>query len=373
MRRLVVVALLCPAALAAQVSLTTAGGVSRLDGFGSGGITSLGGDLRGAFGPVRLAAAGNTTDRGTFGRSTWFRGDLAVSGARGAWRGDIGPLLRAGDEISARSTTLYGGAATLARRIGPATLSARVEEGVAHLEGQRARWGQREVRGDVTLGPFDLGFSWQRLMTRDSVLRDDVFFDPAASSLDTLFQRRVRTVQDVALRAAWGHRGLAVDVEGGRRTGETIKAETWWRAGASLRVTPLVALVATIDRRPSDLMLGLRGGRTTMVGLRFSPPQRGETTRAALRAVETRREGARRVRVILTLPALDRAQLMGDATEWAPIALTRRHDGRWEATLDAAPGLYRFNVSLDGGPWTVPAGIPAVADDFGGKGFLLAL
>ena len=52
---------------------------------------------------------------------------------------------------------------------------------------------------------------------------------------------------------------------------------------------------------------------------------------------------------------------------------TRLADGRWEAWLDATPGLYRVNLRLDDGPWLAPPGMPSVDDDFGGRVGLLAL
>src|SRR5206468_536393 len=45
--------------------------------------------------------------------------------------------------------------------------------------------------------------------------------------------------------------------------------------------------------------------------------------------------------------------------------------GVWEAQLAIGPGSHRVSIRRDGGPWAVPPGLPAVADDFTGAAGLL--
>ncbi|MEO8451154.1 MAG: glycogen-binding domain-containing protein [Gemmatimonadota bacterium] len=59
-------------------------------------------------------------------------------------------------------------------------------------------------------------------------------------------------------------------------------------------------------------------------------------------------------------------ELMGDFTDWAPVALTRSGDGAWEIRLTVPPGVYRLNVRVDGGRWVAPAGTRLERTEFGG-------
>jgi hypothetical protein len=72
-------------------------------------------------------------------------------------------------------------------------------------------------------------------------------------------------------------------------------------------------------------------------------------------------------------PGTRRATLASDLTEWHATDLTRSDDGRWEIVLHAAAGVYRLNISTDGGPWRAPIGFPVTDDGFGTKAGLLVL
>jgi hypothetical protein len=72
-------------------------------------------------------------------------------------------------------------------------------------------------------------------------------------------------------------------------------------------------------------------------------------------------------------PGTRQVTLVSDLTEWRPVSLTRNEDGRWEVVLPAGAGVYRVNVSTNGGAWHVPPGLPATDDGFGAKVGLLVL
>jgi hypothetical protein len=92
-------------------------------------------------------------------------------------------------------------------------------------------------------------------------------------------------------------------------------------------------------------------------------------------------DGSRELRVLV--PGARRVELMGDFTDWTPVALTplgRRAGGRgsdgddvWLAELVIAPGVHRVNVRVDGGPWRPPPGLSVVRDEFGGEVGLLVV
>ena len=375
MRSLLLLPLLS-APLAGQVVLTTATGVTRVEGgLSSRDAAAVEGRVRLGTGLLRLDAVAATIAHDGIGRATTVRGDFSAGLERGEWSGRIGPVLRAGGGLGDRSSVMYGGGGEVRRRIGQASVALRLESGVAQVAKQHSNWSRESVSGTFAVGSVDFGFAWQRATIRDSMLRDNVFFSGREPSSDTLLHRRVRSLQDLSVSAAWGMRDFAFSVEAGRRAGDAVTPQFWWRGGASLEVAPLIALVANVSRTPPDLMLGLRGGRSTMVGLRVSLAggrSSGHRSRGVM-LVESHREDGGWVRLILVLDARERADLVGDATGWRPVALTQRSDGRWEAVLQAPRGLARFNVALDGGPWTTPRGLPGLADEFGGVAFLVDL
>jgi hypothetical protein len=58
--------------------------------------------------------------------------------------------------------------------------------------------------------------------------------------------------------------------------------------------------------------------------------------------------------------------IAGDWNAWTPAPLRRLAKGRWEGVLSLPPGLYHFNLLVDGKQWVVPSGVTTVDDGFGG-------
>ncbi len=359
----------------AQAVLTTATGVTRIEGgMSSRDAAAVDGLLRLRAGPFRFNAGAATVAHDGIGNATIVRSDLSAGLNRGDWSGRVGPLLRAGGGLGDRSTLMYGGGAEVQRQVGNGHIALRLERGIAEVAKQHSTWSKQSVSGGFRLGSVDLGFSWQRATIRDSTLQDNVFFSLRDPSADSLLHHGVRSLQDFSLSAGWGLRDFTFSVEAGRRVGDQVASQLWWRGGAALEVAPMIALIANVSRTPPDLMLGLRGGRSTMVGLRVNlAGARSGEARDRMMLVEARREDGGWVRLIVVLEAREHAELIGDATGWRAVPLTRRGDGRWEAVLQAPEGLSRFNVSIDGGPWTTPRGVPSLADEFGGTAFLVDL
>ena len=59
-------------------------------------------------------------------------------------------------------------------------------------------------------------------------------------------------------------------------------------------------------------------------------------------------------------------EVMGDFTDWRPVALTLVTPTQWEVQLSVAPGVHRVNVRINGGGWFAPAGTRAEETEFGG-------
>lgn len=70
--------------------------------------------------------------------------------------------------------------------------------------------------------------------------------------------------------------------------------------------------------------------------------------------------------VLIRARSADRVELSGDFTDWEPRTLVRDAEGQWRGSFVLPPGLYRFNVRVNGGDWAVPEGAGRVRDDFGG-------
>jgi hypothetical protein len=63
--------------------------------------------------------------------------------------------------------------------------------------------------------------------------------------------------------------------------------------------------------------------------------------------------------------AARQVEVMGDFSEWQPLALERR-GGAWERALALSAGPHRVLVRVDAGPWQPPGNVAVANDDFGG-------
>jgi len=196
---------------------------------------------------------------------------------------------------------------------------------------------------------------------------------------------------DAELSARWARGRWMVDAFAGARVlsdggGDGVYGE----AIGTYRLTPQLALVLSGGRYPTDPTRGSIAGRYVAAALRIArrlspdgersylrpyrlPGARAPATapkRAALEILPAA-SGARGVRI--RLPGAASAEVMGDFTDWQPVALHAVGDDLWELTLALPPGSYRFNVRTDGGAWVVPPGVTPFADDFGGLVALLVV
>jgi hypothetical protein len=197
---------------------------------------------------------------------------------------------------------------------------------------------------------------------------------------------------DTELWGGWARGRFELGGTAGLRTGDLgAGTRAWVSGGAALWIGPSYGLVAGAGAYPAEIVQGVPGGRFATLAFRVRAPGRGRSPAGAspaatlARAISRSRApdaptaavppaaagfsviAARRghYRLALRAPLARRVELMGDFTNWEPVPLTRAPGGHWEVVLPLAPGARRFNVRVDGGPWTVPQGVPTVADDFG--------
>lgn len=367
------VSLLAPLPLAAQVAaLTTGGGLGQVGQSTTGTIGTLGFDAAGRVGPLALDLTSATVSYQDLGTSSRATAMARWSFQRSGWRAAIGPAFEFGNAIRTDWTDAWSGTGSVSRSLGPVDLEIAVGEGVTHPRGQRVSFGRRGAHLGLQLGPVTLGGRFDNTVLRDSTLRDDVYLGGTGTSGDELFRDRVRSVSDVALVLQLDLPTVLLAGTLGRRRGDDIPTQTWWRIRAVIPLTAIASIEVGTNRNPADVVLGLPGGRQTTLGLRVALPDQVFRPRPTVRAV-VERQDARHVRVILTLPGASRVRLMGEFTGWRPIELEPLGGGKYAATFFAPNGTYRINVALDDGPWVAPPGMPRVEDGFGGLVGLLEL
>jgi hypothetical protein len=150
-----------------------------------------------------------------------------------------------------------------------------------------------------------------------------------------------------------------------------------------LAVHDRVTLVLNAGRGLSDPVRGILGAKYADVGVRLNLGRRRSSapiiTDAFVRAERelVASEHASRAQLeILTsgeattlrvyLGGSESVELIGDFTDWQPVALTPAGDGSWEIRLPIASGVHRLNIRSDGGPWRVPLGTRLEQSEFGG-------
>ncbi len=372
----VLILALVPAVVGAQrASLMTGGGVAQLDQLSTEPISTLGLAATAPLGPLAFEVTGTTTNYRDLGNANRVRSALFLTGGQRGWRVAGGPVLTMGSTVREAWTTAWSGAIAVGREVGRLDFEVRAAEGLTQPGGQRVSFGRRGVAMGLDLGPVQLATRLDQTVIRDSTLRDDVFFDPESPRTDiSIFTDRVRRVHDAALAVEVALPSALVSATIGRRAGDDIATQTFWSFDLDVPVAEVASIVFNASREPADVVLGLRGGRTTTLGFRFALPDPRAAGRLRPEApVVIERETATRVRIVLVLPGGSRARLMGEMTGWQPMELESLGHGKFQGWFLAPAGTYRINVALDDGPWIAPPGMPRAEDGFGGMVGLLEL
>jgi hypothetical protein len=195
------------------------------------------------------------------------------------------------------------------------------------------------------------------------LVTDPVTYTDASLGLRRTFRQRVDVDARGGLRLI--SRGALTATGRGTRPFAAVDAAVW--------LTPRVALVAAVGRQLSDLARGTPDTRFAALALRVSmrdrtaapAPVRRQPVPGVLRlAIVT--DGGGRSRLVVTAPAGTLVELAATFTDWEPLLLVRRGEA-WELDRPIPSGAHRVLVRVDGGPWFVPANLPAAEDDFGGS------
>lgn len=189
------------------------------------------------------------------------------------------------------------------------------------------------------------------------------------------------TFVDLRGAARWTRAALELTGNAGARTATPGSATTLYgELTARVSVTRTIALVVSGGRFPGEPLRRTLGGRHVTAGLEVSLLARPTAPAPLVEALGRRRDRpdpgtATRLSVVagpgdtrtlrVQAPGARSVELMGDFTDWQPVALRPLEDGMWELTLELTPGVYRVNVRLGGGPWLVPLGTRGEEGDFG--------
>jgi hypothetical protein len=175
---------------------------------------------------------------------------------------------------------------------------------------------------------------------------------------------------------------VGVVLVGGHRFADAeALAADWGFARLTLRLSRRVALMGEAGRNGGLPSVGLAPAGFARIGVRLdltgqgadpgsfrppagAPPGSPEPVRAPrFPRAEVMVEGEA-TKLVLVAPRAHLLELRGDFTDWRPMHPRETAPGRWVHPLGA--GVYRLNIRLDGGDWTVPANLPTVPDEFTG-------
>ena len=190
---------------------------------------------------------------------------------------------------------------------------------------------------------------------------------------------------DMLGAARWSTGPMQLDAQAGLRPPtDGATGEVYGQLQALARLNEKITVTVSGGTYPSDPLRGVLGAKYLAAGLRlqlFGSP--APTAPIIVRALErvanavAESEHGTQARLDIarggnsTTFRIDArgaatVDLMGDFTDWEPVALTRVGPGIWEITISIPPGVHRLNLRIDDGAWLVPAGTRLEETEFGG-------
>jgi hypothetical protein len=142
----------------------------------------------------------------------------------------------------------------------------------------------------------------------------------------------------------------------------------WGSVDATAWVSSRSAVVLSAGRTLDDPIRGIPRTTFLSLSLHLSAARHLSLSRRASipgARVSIERVDDSRRRIEVRGVSASRIDVMGDFTDWAPIALEAFGDC-WRLERPIASGLHRIALRIDGGEWIVPANLPRATDDLGG-------
>lgn len=369
-----------PAAAQLAGTLDMGAGTYRPDRSIPGGIASIVPSLRYRSGPFELSGIGVYSDAPA-GR--WnFQGGTAASvrsPALGVFQLEATGQAEWTSHYRVRGTALFTGGvrAYLIPGSGARAWVGRYH-GQASTLGTRRPLQRSEFGGSATLGSVHLEFS-----VANTTVDRSLMFGPAdPRGGDTLTSSPVPTTEkqvervaltDAVLSGRWRIRSVDFDASLGRRFSRTTAETTIWGLSASRSLAPALAVVAAAGRAGSDPVTSVPGARYFALGLRLkvgapavaAPPAAAAGTATAPFRIGPAVGAAREI--VIQAAGAGGVELVGDFTDWKPVALRRWGEDGWRTVLRISPGLHRLAIRIDGGAWRAPTGTRPLTSEFGGE------
>lgn len=154
---------------------------------------------------------------------------------------------------------------------------------------------------------------------------------------------------------------------------EEVDSDGWAGASAAFWLQSNIAVLVSGGRYAPDVIQGLPGGEFISLGVRFSPRRQRPVAPTEPLPLLFTRESARSGGLVFRVPDAGTVEVAGDWNGWQPQPLSRAADGGWRLPAELEPGVYRFNLRVDGAEWVVPEGFPTVDDGFGGQVGILVI
>lgn len=159
----------------------------------------------------------------------------------------------------------------------------------------------------------------------------------------------------------------------------------WASVNAVSWISSALGITAGVGSYPTDPGQDFPAARYVSLGVRYSPRSvrrpvsvlsadvLGATARAAPPAMTVTSGSAGPRTISYRVPGARRVEIMGDFTDWTPVQMSpSQPSGSWAISVPITSGVHQVNVRIDGGAWTVPEGLTAIRDEFGGSvGILL--
>jgi hypothetical protein len=281
-------------------------------------------------------------------------GDLALS-SRPAKEAALGWNIGARFDTKGSEGGVWLGAA-----IGAAGSGGR-HTGLTRLEG-----GIRRLLGpgriDVWLSRTGFG---SKIATGGRLTQDSAGFT------DTLVRKGVTDFTELGSRAVFRLSSYELGFSFTQRMGNAAVRRTGWELSATWWMKPSLGIVGSTGHSLPQFNFAVPSARYGTLGLRLALGAKSQTARAR---PEDERIATNRPmlsvadrRLAVRWASARTAEVMGDFTDWKPLALVPVSGERWTFPVALRPGVHHLNVRFDGGAWLVPSGAFAVDDGFGGR------
>ena len=217
---------------------------------------------------------------------------------------------------------------------------------------------------------FDLGQADTAIVHNPSTPSTPTTTTPTDSSVQPTSGAVLGTATEARFAIARRFGQFEFEGAAGIRSYAARRSDAWSSATVAMTLFDRVDVVAGGVVGPENLLAPVSGSRffagiRLATGSSFSPapsPPKEKAT-MAFRVVP----GVVTTTLEMRAPGARSVELVGDFTDWVPLALSTSGGGEWSVTRAIEPGVHRVRVRINGGAWSPPPGLPRSVDVFGGE------